>query len=196
MAAVDLLVLVAVSIAILVFWLIVLIILGLREERPNEVVDDPILRLSSLLALGMVHLIESLPDTDVSEWGKWVESQKTARPTLEGLRGMESDRFEEYVADLYKRRGYEVELTEGGSDRGIDIIAEKKGSRIAIQAKCYREGNKVGGPVVRRVEGAARERGSDQAVIVTTSDFTKQARESAETLGIELIDGKGLVKMT
>ena len=54
---------------------------------------------------------------------------------LERLRLLNGFEFERHVAELYRRLGYRVELTRGGGDQGVDVIAQSPSERIGIQCK-------------------------------------------------------------
>jgi len=46
-------------------------------------------------------------------------------------------RFEFFVGEYLKHLGYEVEVTQGVADWGIDAFGEKDGMKYAVQAKMY-----------------------------------------------------------
>ena len=87
--------------------------------------------------------------------------------------------FEELVAELFRAKGYTVELTPRTRDGGLDIIAIKKddvGSAMTlIECKRYAMSNKVGVAVVRGLYGVVEERQATRGVIATTSRFTRGA---------------------
>jgi restriction endonuclease len=61
---------------------------------------------------------------------------------------LDSRQFEELVAELWRRLGYEIELTAKTKDNGRDIIAVRKveaSVRFLIECKRYSPSNKVGG---------------------------------------------------
>jgi len=99
--------------------------------------------------------------------------------------------FEELIATLFNKLGYETEVTAKTCDFGIDIIAKKEKVIIAIQTKKYAKGNNVGNRDVQRLLGAMQQRRvkANKAILITTSDFTVQAMEQAEETPIELWDG-------
>ena len=45
--------------------------------------------------------------------------------------------FEQLVCDHYRQKGYRVQTTSASNDYGIDVFAEKKGEKIAVQVKMY-----------------------------------------------------------
>lgn len=99
---------------------------------------------------------------------------------------MRGERYERYIARLYEQEGFSTSLTRRNADKGIDILAEKGGVRIAVQAKHYSRGNKVSSTEVQRYSGLLARGDIHQVVIVTTSSFTQQAREVATNRGVKL----------
>jgi restriction system protein len=62
-----------------------------------------------------------------------------------------------------------------------------------IQAKRYQEGNPVTGPDLQKFGGTCYAvHRADLAVVITTSSFTKQARDYAAQVGIALLDRQAL----
>lgn len=112
---------------------------------------------------------------------------------LSQLRQMDEYEFEELVADVWQKRGWETTVTTGSSDRGIDVIAEKSSpfsQKQLIQAKRYSASNKIGSPDVQQYSSLRdQEDDTDAVVIVTTSSFSRQAKEIANDLNVKLIDG-------
>ncbi|RKZ29483.1 hypothetical protein DRQ36_08480 [bacterium] len=102
------------------------------------------------------------------------------------------EEFELLCAAIFKKRGYNIELTGKGADFGVDIIARKKSLTIAIGAKRYSEDNPVGNRWVQQLLGAMFHFNADRAVLITSGRFTKQAVEQADDAPIELIDGDEL----
>jgi len=100
---------------------------------------------------------------------------------------MDGRPFEKVVAKILRSQGFEVTLTSKTNDKGIDAIAQKGGTRFAIQAKHYSEGNRVGSSAVQKASGLPTRPDIDQAAIVTTSSFTSEAEKVAANRGVELI---------
>lgn len=102
--------------------------------------------------------------------------------------------FEKLVGELYKSKGYSVDVSDGSGDKGVDVHAKRRGEYLTIQVKQYR--NNIGSSVVQRTAGASLEFDSDRAVVVTTSKFSKDAVESAKKIDrADLVDGDDLVRM-
>ncbi|PWW34562.1 restriction endonuclease [Idiomarina loihiensis] len=115
------------------------------------------------------------------------------------IRNIDSRQFEELVAELFRNKGYEVELTKRTRDGGKDIIAISKdhfGIRLKyfIECKYYGESNKVGVDVVRALHGVKNTKdGPNKTIVATTSSFTADAvsfveKEAASSWDISLAD--------
>ena len=102
--------------------------------------------------------------------------------------------FEKYCQAFLSKLGYECELTKESVDGGIDIIANKDGISIGFQ--CKNKGRNIGSPIVRETEGARIAMGLDKGAILTTATFTKEAKETAEKLGIDLYNWSDIAKLT
>ena len=92
--------------------------------------------------------------------------------------------FEEEFSKLIKERGYNIELTKGSGDGGIDLIARKDGRKIIIQCKKWK--NQVGPAPVRELQGVREP--EEDAWVVGLGGFTKGAVEFAKQKSIRLID--------
>ena len=97
---------------------------------------------------------------------------------------LSSREFEELIAELFRRQGYDVTLTQATRDGGSDIIATyTKGNipyMVLIECKRYGHKNKVGVGLVRQLLGVQTDKKANKAVLVTTSSFSKDAVEFAE----------------
>lgn len=102
--------------------------------------------------------------------------------------------FENFISELFKKIGYNTEVTSKTGDYGIDVIAKDRNDVIAIQVKKYSKGNNVSNRDVQRLLGAMHLRTikANKAILITTSDFTIQAKEQAKESPIELWNGSYL----
>ena len=105
---------------------------------------------------------------------------------------MDSDDFEHPVAEIWSAMGYDTQVTQGGADRGIDVIATNDSEKVLIQAKRYSSGNKVGAPKIREYSALYQQEGATDVVVVTTGEFTSNASELAPTIGVTTVDGEEL----
>ena len=82
--------------------------------------------------------------------------------------------------------GYESEVTQSSGDQGIDVIAQKNGSKLGIQAKCY--SGSVGNSAIQEAVAGLGYYNLDKAIVVTNSYFTDSAIKLAEANGVVLWD--------
>ena len=108
----------------------------------------------------------------------------------DGMNELSPRRFEELVAYLMEKHGYEVELTKQSRDGGIDIFALKRdcfGSFLTIvDCKKYSISNPVGVQLVRTMYGTLNVENASHGMIATTSRFTKDAQKLAEEYKYQL----------
>lgn len=109
--------------------------------------------------------------------------------------------FEKLVAEVFRRQGYNVELTPTTRDGGCDIIATRNINglpfMLLIECKRYGRKNHVGVQLIRSLLGVQSDRKANKAVLVTTSSFTQDARVFAERQQhlISLVDFDDLLHM-
>jgi restriction system protein len=113
------------------------------------------------------------------------------------LQQMDPFEFEELVAALWGRKGWDAAVDGGTHDRGVDVRATKSypyESKVLIQAKRYGPNTTVGSPEIQQYASLAhQENGVDKVLVVTTNEFSRQALELARDLNVKTIDGDGLV---
>lgn len=121
-----------------------------------------------------------------------VRKRNAARKTLEELRALSPDQFEEWTAARFRDLGYSVKVTGRGGDHGADLIAEKVGETAVVQCKRYGSWS-VGEPVLRDLLGAMHDFGAGRAYLVTTGRLTQAAADWAKGKPIEVWDGEKVV---
>lgn len=128
-----------------------------------------------------------------------VRAEESRRALLEteygGVATMTGPQFERLVARLLERDGCEdVRVSGGAGDRGADVTAiDPRGWRVVVQCKRYAAARPVGDPEIQRFLGTAfTEHRADTALFVTTSRFTRPARELARRRRVVLVDGQRL----
>ena len=114
---------------------------------------------------------------------------------LERLLELDADEFEILVSELLTALGFEAEKTGKTGDGGVDVegaltVYGFANMDLRVQVKRYKLTNTVGPKDIKEFRASVPEKA--QAAFVTTSGYTKKAREAAEKEGfkrIGLIDG-------
>lgn len=93
--------------------------------------------------------------------------------------------FEEIISSILKNQGYNVELTPPSKDGGYDLIAVQHnkftGSQVyLVECKKYAPDHKVNVGIVRGLYGIVCSKDATKGIIITTSSFTRGAKEFAE----------------
>ena len=127
-----------------------------------------------------------------------------ARDLLEQIREIPPSLFERIVVDLLVKMGYGGSKKDAGKaigksgDEGIDgIINEDKLGldMIYIQAKRWKDN--ISRPEIQKFAGALQGQRAKKGIFITTSAFTKEAREFTQKIDIKiiLIDGEQMAQM-
>lgn len=109
--------------------------------------------------------------------------------------------FENLVAEVYRLKGFNTVVTKRTRDGGKDIIATCDVADISystyFECKQQNPRHPVGVDVIRGLYGVMESDRIDKGVVVTTSYFTKDAIDEAESLNgrIELVDYNKLQKL-
>lgn len=114
------------------------------------------------------------------------------------IRDMSPREFEVFVAEVYKRLGYDVELTQATADGGKDVILRDfdEDEVIYVECKHYSECNSVGREICQKLLGAMIMDNVDRGIIVNTGVFNKNAWEVYSKVdNLEFIDMKQLMVM-
>ncbi len=129
-------------------------------------------------------------------------NQATRDQLREHLHAMPPDRFEALIGELLIQMGFDertVQVTKRSGDGGIDVMGVYRAAGLtevnaAVQVKRWK-GN-VQAPTVTSLRGSLQV--YQQGIIITTSDFSKGAREEAAALNktrIGLLNGHDLLEL-
>jgi len=113
---------------------------------------------------------------------------------IAALTGLAWPEFELLLAEYFRRCGYSVATTFGGTDGVVDMRLTMSGKRYLVQCNQWRA-YKVGVRPVREFYeevSAARAAGG---YFVTSGEFSAEAVEFAEGLNLLLIDGQKFLRM-
>jgi hypothetical protein len=98
--------------------------------------------------------------------------------------------FENLLCRLFSAMGYSVQRTGKTGDQGCDLVVNMGNDRVVVQAKRY--SNSVGNAAVQEANAAKPIYNCGKAMVVASSDFTKEAFDAARANGVELIDKEKL----
>ncbi|MEN0110273.1 MAG: restriction endonuclease [Planctomycetota bacterium] len=112
------------------------------------------------------------------------------------LRKMHPTDFERHVLSFFTGDGRHVGVTPQSNDYGVDgFVTEPDGSLTVVQCKRHSAENRVGRPTVQQFKGVIEEQGAKVGYLVTTSEFTVEAQESAaKSDKIVLVDCDRLIE--
>jgi len=100
---------------------------------------------------------------------------------------MDPEEYEHLVAQVLREEGWDARVTPPRRDFGLDIIAERSGTRLGVQVKMFAGANRsVAGTMVMQLHGAAAYADCGEAMIVTDGSVLGDAQEIAEKLGIKI----------
>lgn len=122
------------------------------------------------------------------------------------LHQLSPQRFERVILDLLTAMGYgggdaaRGLTTKTTGDGGIDGIIHEDAlglDAVYIQAKRYAPDNRIGRPDIQRFIGSLTGEGANKGVFVTTSDFSREAREYLHRVQhrVVLINGQRLARL-
>ncbi len=88
---------------------------------------------------------------------------------------------------MFATLNYSVKKTNQSGDYGADLFVISPDKRkIVIQAKRYKAESKVGVSAIQEVYAAKSFYKADEAWVITTSDFTSQAKSLSRKIGVKL----------
>lgn len=100
--------------------------------------------------------------------------------------------FETYFSELLDRLGfYDINVTNGSGDFGIDVLAYNDDILYGFQCKLY--SSPVGNKSVQEAYAGKNHYNCNVAVVVTNNSFTEQARKQSKETNVILWDRTTLI---
>ena len=176
------------------------LVLQIRQARDTEIssVARAFLELVALLgpAENETIVVDVQPLVLPNQWDLLVEEiQNDSRI----LYSMDWRKFEDLVAALFEKFGWTVQPMGYSKDDGIDIIAARClqpgiDFRMMVQCKRLSRSRKVEMDIVKQLWATKTEHSFNQAMIATTSSFTRGAKKKAALWNLELKDHTAIVE--
>jgi restriction system protein len=114
--------------------------------------------------------------------------------SIKKLKKLGWSEFEHLCKLLFEEEGWRVRENEKkGADGGVDLWMKRRRTEAIVQCKKY-EDARVTIKVVREMYGLMYEYDVECAIIVTTSEFTKECYRFVEDKPIEIINGETLLQ--
>ncbi len=112
---------------------------------------------------------------------------------IRSINKMNGSQFEDFVGFVFREAGYKVYQTKKTRDGGKDLILKTDKGKMYVEIKRYASRNLVSSSHVLKLIGSAVSDGVKQCLFVTTSGYTKDAIELAESskVDVKLIDLNG-----
>ena len=104
--------------------------------------------------------------------------------TLDIIDVMSGVEFEKLISEIFRFCGFETTLTPKTGDQGIDIVAKKGNTTIAIQAKRYNKS--VGNHAIMEAVAGMKHYNADRVIVVTNNYFTESAEILAKENNVDL----------
>lgn len=98
--------------------------------------------------------------------------------------------FEHWCADNIKQQGWQVSVSSASGDQGVDVVAERSGTIIAVQCKRY--SNPIGNKAVQEAFTGGQNVGAGHSCVVGTGGFTRAAVNIADKTGVKLLDAANI----
>jgi restriction system protein len=115
---------------------------------------------------------------EISEVSEELIQKLSAQPDL--LYSLDPRKFEQLVAELYRRRGFEATLTPASGDEGADVYVVSRDdlgrSLWVVQAKRNAPDRKIKAGVVRELMGTVTAKNASAGILITTSFFQPGAK--------------------
>lgn len=111
-----------------------------------------------------------------------------AEPVESTLDTLEPEGFDLLVGEIFRRKGYEIEISGGvGSDGANDLTLRKRDELILVQCRHWHS-YKVSAPSVEEFYGTIMAAGATSGVFITSGLYTHEARTFAQGKPIRLVD--------
>jgi restriction system protein len=114
--------------------------------------------------------------------------------TIDHLKTLSWDRFEQLVAEAYRQLGYSVGETSAGADGGVDLVLRRDGETTYVQCKQWRQ-RQVGVRPVRELYGCMADGRAQHGVLLCSGSYTGDAVRWAQGKRLALIDGQGVLDL-
>ncbi|OTA41530.1 MAG: hypothetical protein A6D92_05915 [Symbiobacterium thermophilum] len=156
------------------------------------------LRWALLLYFGGLLVCYKVIDS-IRYWiGEWRREKAEARfrgADLAAVDQMSGQEFLQYLAYLFRSAGFTVQFTPPVGNYGVDLVLTHPTTEQRIAVRAHRADDPVDPIPVMTVESSRLLYGCERAMVVTSGEFTEEAREQGEAANVILVDRTRLQEM-
>jgi restriction system protein len=115
--------------------------------------------------------------------------------SLATIRALPQRRFEQFTAEAFQNQGYTVaQWVSTGQDCGVELVLKRGNEKVLVQCRRWRS-ESIDAVPVRELYAAMAAAQANSCVLLTTGDYSNDARQFAAGKPIRLIAGGELEKM-
>jgi restriction system protein len=119
--------------------------------------------------------------------------EQAAPPAEEDMSGMGWKAVQKTVTNAFHRHGYTV-LPTSAEDSPVDLVLRRGDDRVFVQCRNWNVWE-VADRTVRDFAAYLAGAGAQHGYMLTTGQFTPEAREYVRERGVELVDGAALTRL-
>ncbi len=108
-------------------------------------------------------------------------------------RSLSGLQFEDEIANLYRKQGYDAQKTRITGDGGVDIILNKDNKRIIVQCKAHNKKISIG--VARELVASMQDFNADEGIIACLEGATKPVLDYIKNKNIVVISLSEIMQM-
>ena len=116
---------------------------------------------------------------------------------MDRLKVMDSHQFEDFIAELLEKVGFDVKKTALLDDEEVSLIATFENPVVPVKyiIQCKKWIGNVGHPEVKDLHETIVSQNANGGAIIASSDFTERAYQAVKGTPITLINGKKLYEI-
>lgn len=111
-----------------------------------------------------------------------------ANSKLDEIDKMDKEKFIRYIAELYKRQGYQVFILQEDRKLGCDIKAYKGKDSLCIKCVHADEGMVVDKDIISEAYSSIQLYKVKRCIVITNNSFTEQAIDLAQANKVKTLD--------
>lgn len=111
-----------------------------------------------------------------------------ANSKLEEIDNMDKEKFVRYIAELYKRKGYQVVILQEDKNLGCDLKAYKAKDSLCIKCIHADEDTSIDREIISEAYSSIKLYKVKRCIVITNSSYTEMAKDVAKANQIQLID--------